>query len=626
MAAPVYSHDLTTIDYAESTTGWATVNFTGGGGAALDFGPDLAMQGTNCVLRQVSGHERGGVFDNGSTIGGTVAAGVHIYQWVFTANPGLTDTLANRGVCVIAGSSTANTVRFHVDGNNTFGAEGRVGKCYAYRYNNTTSASPPYRTLNGSPGATPQVFGASNNISSSTKGLNLGIDAVRYGTGGYITAGDSGDPATFAGFNATNDSSSNRLGILTAVGSGYELQGKFVIGQNSGGTATLAYFDDSDRAISIVNSLHAESDFTEILIDHASTEVYWSNINITAVSGSTVRGRIEVLNTSSVFEVLGGTLTNFGETFGGNATSFNGTTWRGCEAINITGSTATVVDCIVDSSTSSSSIILDDLSYVSGTTFTSDGSNHALELRNIGFGETMTCANFFNNYAGSDGSTGNEAIYINDSSGSVTINVPLGYDTPSVRTAGATFTIVLAPVDVTITVIDVETGDPIQDARVLLYSRNDNNFFSRQQLISLSGSSSDGYVHAAHSGTTTPLIGGTDLTFIEGAADEEPQYNGSFQINALDSSTSYNYKKRDNEGVTADTVITAVTFHTFLWFNGLTDVNGQVSRSRYITVDEDVVGWVRSATTGTLYRQSTIAATIDSETGLNLTIQMIPDE
>ena len=91
MAAPSYTEDLTDIDLAESTTGWSTINFSGGGGAALDFGPDLAMQGTNSVLRQVSTHDRGGIYNNGSTAG-AVATGVHIFQWVFTANPGLTDT------------------------------------------------------------------------------------------------------------------------------------------------------------------------------------------------------------------------------------------------------------------------------------------------------------------------------------------------------------------------------------------------------------------------------------------------------------------------------------------------------------------------------------------------------
>jgi hypothetical protein len=43
-------------------------------------------------------------------------------------------------------------------------------------------------------------------------------------------------------------------------------------------------------------------------------------------------------------------------------------------------------------------------------------------------------------YAASDGSTGDEAIYVNVGSGSLTITV-LGGTTPSIRTAGATVTV-----------------------------------------------------------------------------------------------------------------------------------------------------------------------------------------
>lgn len=69
--------------------------------------------------------------------------------------------------------------------------------------------------------------------------------------------------------------------------------------------------------------------------------------------------------------------------------------------------------------------------------FASSGTGHALEIG--GSAGTVTLdGNTFTGYAGSDGSTGNEAIYVNIASGTVTINILGGVATPSVRTAGAT--------------------------------------------------------------------------------------------------------------------------------------------------------------------------------------------
>ena len=69
MAAPLYEEDLTDISLAEaSTTGYLQVNFAGGGGGALDFGPDFSMQGNDAILRQVTNNDRGAAFDNAATI------------------------------------------------------------------------------------------------------------------------------------------------------------------------------------------------------------------------------------------------------------------------------------------------------------------------------------------------------------------------------------------------------------------------------------------------------------------------------------------------------------------------------------------------------------------------------
>lgn len=484
MAAPSYTEDLTDIDLAEATTGWSTVNFSGGGGAALDFGPDLAMQGVNSVLRQVSGHDRGGVFDNAAGISGAVASGVHIFQWLFIANPGLTDTRANTGVCVIAGSGTGALVRFHVEGNNTYGAAGRVGKCYAYRYDNTSNTSEPYRTLTGSPGATPSVFGGSCNISVTTKGLNLGLDAVRYGTGGYITAGDATTPATFDGFATVNDYNDatngyNRWGIFSKIGGGYELQGTFAIGQNNAGNPTACYFDDSDRNIIIVDSIHAESGFTKILVDHASTVVNLTNINITA-AGTNCRGSFSVENDSSAVTIVGGVWTDFGTTYLRSSCSVTGLTWRGCDIVYRAG--GDIISCTFDQSTSSSSVQLlpttapTNVQFIESCHFISDGSNHAVDVGSVSSSTSISWKNTLSGYVTgttgdpvTTGSTGNEAILCNVASGQkLTINVLSGASVPSVRNTGTgTVAVVSAGVTIDVNVKD-QAGSNIETALVYI--------------------------------------------------------------------------------------------------------------------------------------------------------------
>ena len=58
----------------------------------------------------------------------------------------------------------------------------------------------------------------------------------------------------------------------------------------------------------------------------------------------------------------------------------------------------------------------------------------------------------------------------------------------------------------------------------------------------------------------------------------------------------------------------------------LTDVNGQVSDTRSYSSDQPITGRVRKASTSTYYKTGPIAGTVDNGSGLNLTVQMIPDE
>jgi hypothetical protein len=557
MAVPSYTEDLTDIDLAESgSTGFVALNISGGGGGAPAFGADLGMQGAGCWDKPCSSAERA-IAVNKTPGAGVVAAGVHIFQWGFCATPGITDSLANRGAYVLAGTSTTVFTQFHVEGNETFGAIGRVGKCYAYRYNTTANTgSVPYRTVSGSPGATPTYFGYGLKTTATAKGSNIGMDAVRYGTGAYITAGEIANPATFDGFATENDLVANRWGILTNIGGSYELQGTFAIGQNNAGTATLAYFNDSDVSVSILDTVHSLTDFTKVIIDHASTEVYWTNINFTAL-GTNNPGQVIVNNASTVVEITGGTWTSIGITTLRAACVVVGLTWRTSALVTANGASLTA--CTFDRSSASTALSIADLDLLDDCTFVSDATGHAIDLGTISATDTMgwncTLTSVASEWSGTAGTTvgvagtANDAILVNvATSQTLTINVATGATIPTVRNTGAgTVTITAGQVTTTITVVDIDDGLPIEDANVYLVA-----------------------------GAGGPLTEG-------------------------------------------DVIIGTST---------LTNASGIVTDTRSLASNQPVTGRVRRATValGTLYKTSKIVGTINSASGLDLTIQMLKDE
>lgn len=84
-------------------------------------------------------------------------------------------------------------------------------------------------------------------------------------------------------------------------------------------------------------------------------------------------------------------------------------------------------------------ITANDPSKLSGCSFTSAGTGHAIEITTPGTYSFV--GNIFSGYAGTDGTTGNEAVY-NNSGGAVILNISGGGGTPSIRNgAGASTTI-----------------------------------------------------------------------------------------------------------------------------------------------------------------------------------------
>lgn len=465
MAVPAYNTDLTDITTAESTSGFSAY---GGGSSGLSASPDMSMQGTNCVDKQITNADKGLYFSGSAvTLGGSPQD--HVFIWHFCATPGLADSIAQKGASVMIGTGSTANCKYHIDGNDTYGAAGRVGKCHPidYTLRSSNTGSRPYRTVQGSPGANPSLFGGGLNTTGSVKGPNMGIDAIRYGTGIYITAGDVSNKATFAGAATQSDAVGNRWGVLTEIGGGFELQGRFVVGQNTSGTATAAYFDDANVSLALVDTEHSATDFTQIVIDHASSTFNLTNATISAL-GTHNPGQLVFNNASTsaaldtcVFAGLGISTLRAGVA----ATSC---TWRAAGAITSNG--ATLDACLITNSPAAAAVIGDDLDDYTDCTFESDGSGHAIDLGTIAADATMGWDNYDSGYAATDGSTGDETIKTSvDSGKTLTINVGSGYTTPTIYNAGAgTVTVVSGQVTTTIKVVDVTDGSVIQGARVYL--------------------------------------------------------------------------------------------------------------------------------------------------------------
>jgi hypothetical protein len=501
MAAAVYTTDLVSIiQNIASTTGWTAL---GGGASGLGIGPDMAMQGTNAIDKPVTASEKGMVYDNGVTI--TPAANTHFFVWVFLATPGLSATLANRGLAAVLGTSDLAYTAFHLEGNDTYGAAGRVARCYPVRYVTGTVAG--VKTNTGAPGANPRFFGSTTNITGTVKGANLGISAIRYGTGLFITAGEVALPATFAGTAATNDAIANRWGILTKLGASFELQGRMVVGQTSAGTPTAAYFAASNQTVSMVDTPHSLTDFTQLIVDHASTVFNLTNITFKAV-GTNNRGRLVYNNASTVSALTGVTFDGMGiSTLRAGVTATN-CTWRASG--QVTPNAATITSSLFEASSDTTGALAFNSTASASAATACQFKNNAKAIRITAAGTYTFSGHQF---------SGNTVEVDFTGTGTCTINPAAGCNVAAVRcvaTGGGT--IVVNTIASTVTFTGLPTGTD-----VVILTAGTNTILNQ---VDSHPSSSYGY---AYTGTPTVDVGFIKLGYV-------PAYIRGLALTSTDSS------------------------------------------------------------------------------------------
>lgn len=474
--------DLVDLSLAEAYSGdasgvggtWTVIGGAGGTGAGV--GVDFAMQGSFAIDGKISNSERGPAITLNTAQTTTTLNGVpqHYWVWGFCATTGITETIQNRGATVAIGTGTNNNyVQYHVNGNDTFDATKKLGRCYPVDYTvRTTNTSPPYRTVSGTPGASPDVFGFVCNITANSKGINVATDAIRKGLGVYVTAGTSGSPATFSEVATANDTINNRWGLFTSEGgAAYSQQGVFYVGRDNAQTATQAYFEDSGVAVTFTDTPHSDVDLTQIRIDHASTTCKLTSCSFSA-EGTRNRGVFFVETANPTVELTGCTFNNTGFTTLQSNSTVSSTTFSGSRSVTQNG--ATIDGCTFRSPnalTSRGAIIADTESAITNCTFIQGSSvaSHAIEgfaTAGPSAGSPVVYDISSNTFDGYDGTLGNEALRITATSGFIEINCA-DINTTFVS-AGATVTIVAGQVTTTVTTLNAADFSVVDNARVYL--------------------------------------------------------------------------------------------------------------------------------------------------------------
>ena len=437
------TYKVTRVSNADAATNWAASTLEGsGGGASLlaSVGTiDLVAEGTDARATRVNKQRvliaftfaTGYDFTAGGAGTGTTkvpSGNAYIWAAFLAAGSALTEALGGLQICLGDGT---NRSYWNVAGSDTYSggfAKWAVNTAIAESENSGTAA-----TL----GDITEIGFVCDVGGTTTRFDNMVVDAMEVGNGLTIqgtTASDTllaesvlQDEATAIGVLKSEN------GIIFAQGS-LEFSGTaqtsiaetLVFTDTLGGTYTYQ-FDVSGTVVLTNTSVNAVG-AVDYNIDTSGATAFTmsggalSNFNTLTTAASQAMSGI-------VFQ--SGGLSTIANTI--SASSFNQ-----CGTITVTG----LLDaCVIDKSPDAISVSTAALNKVVGNTFTSDGSNHAVELTT--YAASITWDNTTSGYdAGTAASpvtptsTGNEDIYINLTSAlDITIAVAAGASTPSIRVA-----------------------------------------------------------------------------------------------------------------------------------------------------------------------------------------------
>lgn len=607
MAVPAYATNLTDIitDMA-STTGWTMIS-SGGGGANSMTAPetDDFIQGNNCISRNpwTSANIRGMVYNAATTI----TADEAVFIWWKADVAAALDTLANGGIQCLVGNSTTALKCYYVAGSDSYARGGWL--CSPIDPTTTQSTSI------GSPTTTTDYFGVRWAVPTSgpSKGFPYKIDAIRHGSSIDITAGEVANPATWTALGVYADDSTRRWGIVQPTPTGVTQQGV----TNWGTASASVYSRDANKTIVLLDTLgFTSTSFTGIEFAHASTDVEWDNITFLTLDTTLNRGTIAISNNAAV------SLTNcaFNDmntfTDGGSLSVWDGSTWRGCNAITAAGGSFVGCNFLVPTvATDTSAMIYNETAnpdtYIEGSTFTKGtNAHHAIEFGTAS-PTAMTLTDMTFTGFGADTTT-SAALHFKRTTGTVTVTLD-GTSQPTYKTDGATIVFVTGAVTVQVTAVTV-TGTPVSGANVFLVATATTGSLPAEDVVTISNSGTTATVtHTGHGLATN------DYVVIKGASHQAN--NGAFQI-TVTTANAYTYTMGSSPGSSP----TGTIVSSFVFLYGTTNGSGIISMTRSIPAAQSVAGHARKGTGTPLYKSAPIAGTVSDSTGAALTGVMTLDE
>ena len=454
MAAQSITTDQTTMTTFEAGT--TSTDFGGGQGSGDET--DFYIQGAQSFSRKVSGTTA--VVGFGVTGTGPTVAGQHVYVWVINQTPGLVNATTSGGVRVAIGSSGNAYDMFYVNG-----SEDLIGgwKCYPVDWQATPDASA------GNPNST-DVVGALLSTNGTVNRNNLGIDAIRYGTGIDATGGGNPDPdITFNDISGQDSLVANQWGILQPTPSGVALQGELRIGADDTSTATT--FNDTDAVLTKPNNnptgvnTNTSATFSGITLQGSLTTATFTGCLFISLDSHDT-GYIDASTATNAatgsFDLC--TFLDWGTFDGRSTVTLDGCAFKNSGVVTTNGSTITD-SSFINCSPVDVGINLGD---ISNTSFTSGGSGHAITT-SVNSGTVSFIGNTFSGYT-----TGaNAAINFTATTGSVTVNVS-GASIPTFQSAGVSVTFSLSN-SLTLTGLETNTEIRVYDAGTITELAGEEN-------------------------------------------------------------------------------------------------------------------------------------------------------
>jgi hypothetical protein len=343
------------------------------------------------------------------TGGITIPTDGAVFVWQSFSSHNAMGTYAQGGQRIAIGSGLNDFKVWNVSGNDV--EANLYGGFLNHAANPTVTAS----LTAGSPTSTINYVGSAV---YSVQGIPTGrphqCDAIRYGRGSAIFEFGEGTSgySTLDGFATANDLQANRWGLIQKQRGSYLYKGNWRFGSVTNKT----HFKDADKIVFVDWTPKVTANFNTIEVVNALTIVDITRFTFTNLEPATTASRARWVTTHNAVVALKDCIFNDMSTFLlGSNTTVTIAAFNRCKKVTQNG--ATIIGALFYKSDDTAALAASNITLLTQSIFTSNGSGHAVELTATG---SYDWRNTAIGYATISGSTGNEIIY-NNSGGNVII-------------------------------------------------------------------------------------------------------------------------------------------------------------------------------------------------------------